>query len=135
MAATDHTRRRNRARSTGNQRTLRLTPRFTAEEIRQLEQAAEAAGLTPTGYTALAAVAAARAGQTPQLDELRAALGELAKARTAVNRIGTNLNQAVAALNATGDAPPWLHTIAELCGRTVDAVDDAIGQVRKAVPR
>jgi len=127
-------RRRNRTRAHG-QRRLRLTPRFSDTEICELEQAAEKAGLTPTGFAAQAAVAAARAGATPHLNALRGAVAELVAARTAVNRVGTNLNQAVAALNATGEAPAWLQAVAELCGRTVDAADDAIGQLRKAIPR
>lgn len=135
MAAGEQRRRRNRSRTDRVSRELRLNLRVNADELRLIEQAAERAGLTPTGYAAAAAVSAAHAGNTPHLDELRAAIGELAQTRTAVNRIGTNLNQAVAALNATGEAPEWLGTIAALCGRTVDAVDDAIAQMRKAAGR
>lgn len=97
--------------------------------------AAAAAGLTPAGFAAIATTSAARAAATPHLDELRGAVGELVAARTAVTRVGTNLNQAVAMLNSTGSAPTWLETIAGLCARTVAGVDDAIVMLRKALPR
>lgn len=127
-------RRRNRSRSAGQQRRARLTPRFSDIELAEITQAAIRAGLTSTGFVAQAAVAAARTESAPYLNPLRGAAAELVAARVAVNRVGTNLNQAVAKLQATGDVPPWLHAAVDLCARTVTAVDDAVGQLRKALP-
>jgi hypothetical protein len=47
----------------------------------------------------------------------------------AVNRIGTKLNQAVAALNATGEAPVWLEHIVVKSAKAVDAVDEVVSRV------
>ncbi len=124
-------RRRNRARTVAP-RQFRLTPRFTDGEIRELERAAEAAGLTPTGYLAQTAVAAARAAATPHLDPMRGAIAELVATRTAVNRVGANLNQAVAALHVTGETPAWLQTCVAMCQRTIADIDAAIGDMRQA---
>ena len=59
---------------------------------------------------------------------------ELATLRTAVVRVGTNLNQAVAALHATGEAPVWLRHVVEQCGRALAAVDDAASRVHRRLP-
>jgi hypothetical protein len=48
---------------------------------------------------------------------------ELFAARTAVIRTGTNLNQATAALNATGEAPAWLDRAVERCGQSLRQLD------------
>jgi hypothetical protein len=42
-----------------------------------------------------------------------------------VRRFGGNVNQAVAALNSTGEAPEWLGTAVELATRAVRQVDAA----------
>jgi hypothetical protein len=107
-----------------------LTPRFSADELRQLETAAAAAGVTVTGFCAEAALAAARGVPPASLDpgrEVLAALqAELFAARVAVGRIGTLLNQAVAALNTTGQAPRWLGRAAALCERRMHRVDRVV---------
>ncbi|MGN9911129.1 hypothetical protein ACTMTJ_26590 [Phytohabitans sp. LJ34] len=101
--------------------------------------AARRAGLTPTGFCAVAALAAAR-GETatvePERLEFEALAGvqvELFDLRTAVNRVGTNLNQAVAAFNSSGQAPVWLCTVVTMCGRTLGAVDEVIAALHRRV--
>ncbi|HEU4422778.1 MAG TPA: hypothetical protein VFR67_09610 [Pilimelia sp.] len=54
---------------------------------------------------------------------------ELFDARVAVVRIGTNLNQAVAALHATGEAPDWLPRVAAACERRMARLDAVIARV------
>lgn len=125
---------RNRLRA-GTARTNRITIRVSDDELGEIEAAAAVAGLTPTGYAADAAVAAARARRTPHLDALRGAVLEVMAARSTVNRVGGNLNQAVAALNGTGQAPVWLRDVVELCGRTLSAVEEAMVRLRGAVSR
>jgi len=46
-------------------------------------------------------------------------------ARAQVRRFGGNVNQAVAALNSTGETPQWLAQAVELTSRAVRQVDAA----------
>ncbi|MDR7320853.1 MULTISPECIES: hypothetical protein [Catenuloplanes] len=111
----------------------RLTPRFSADELAKIQQAAAQVAMTATGFCAEAALAHARQVEAASLDPLREVLAdfqaELYAARTAVGRIGTNLNQAVAAFNATGQAPEWLVTAAVLCERRMERIDAVIALV------
>jgi hypothetical protein len=82
---------------------LRINPSFSVAEHAEVVAAARRAGLTPTGFCAVAALAAAR-GETGAVAPERVDFGALATVevelfdlRTAVNRVGTNLNQAVTA--------------------------------------
>ena len=47
---------------------------------------------------------------------------------------GKGLNQAVAALHATGEAPVWLRHVVEQCGRALAAIDDAASRVHRRLP-
>jgi len=103
----------------------RVTVRLAVEELAAIELAAGRAGLTPTGFVGAAALAAARGSAGPAASESREALAELMAARAAVRRFGVNVNQAVAALNATGEAPDWLGQAVEAAARAVGRVDAA----------
>ena len=103
----------------------RVTVRLCDEELAAIELAAGRAGLTPTGFVGAAALAAARGTAGPAASESREALGELMAARAAVRRFGVNVNQAVAALNSTGEAPDWLGQAVEATARAVGRVDAA----------
>jgi hypothetical protein len=111
----------------------RLTPRFSAEELAVIQRAAGQVGMTVTGFCAEATLTQARQVENAALDPLRDILAdfqaELYAARTAVGRVGTNLNQAVAAFNATGQAPEWLVTAAVLCERRMERIDAVIALV------
>jgi hypothetical protein len=111
----------------------RVNARFNAEELAAIEAAATAAGMTPTGWCAEVALAAAHGSPPVSLDLAREGLAqlqaELFDARVAVGRIGTNLNQAVAALHATGDVPDWLVRAAALCERRMERLDEVIALV------
>ncbi len=96
--------------------------RLADEELAAIVLAAGRAGLTPTGYVGAVALAAAR-GTVPSAS--RQAIVELVAARAAVRRFGGNVNQAVAALNSTGEAPEWLGQAVELSVRAVARVDAA----------
>jgi len=108
-----------------------ITAAFTDAEYAALAAGARRVGLTPTGFCAQAALAAATArgpvgtgdGADPRAEALAQLQVELAGLRIAVTRVGTNLNQAVAALNARGGAPVWLRQVVEQCGRALGAVD------------
>ena len=51
-----------------------------------------------------------------------------------VRRIGTNLNQAVARLNATGQRGEDLLPSVEFCVRVIRRLDEAAEQVRRSIP-
>jgi hypothetical protein len=124
----------------------RAGPTFNQDERAVIVAVAKAADLTPTGYIASAALAHARGecagtgggvGSTlggDGLEVLRQVLGELFETRTALNRVGTNLNQAVAAFNATGQPPVWLADAVRLVTRAVTMVDEAASGVCRRLP-
>jgi hypothetical protein len=128
-----------RYRPRGTQvRDQRLTPRFTGGEVTEIRAAAEAAALTVTGFCAMAALAVARrrpadagpGGETPAgVEELAELQRELFAARTAVNRIGVNLNQAVTQFNTTGAAPVWLRHAADRVAAAVAEVDGLAARI------
>jgi hypothetical protein len=122
-----------------------ITAAFTDAEYAALAAAARRVGLTPTGFCAQAALATATAAPTerpmqggdgthPRAEALAELQVELAALRTAVTRIGTNLNQAVTVLHATSDPPVWLRHVVEQCGRALAAVDDAASKVHRRLP-
>lgn len=99
--------------------------RYTEQEFTTIKQAARDAGLTPTGYAAEAALAAAVGTDAPSNAPWRLALLELMDARGQVRRIGVNINQAARAVNATGDPPVWLEHALAITGRAVTRLDEA----------
>jgi hypothetical protein len=98
--------------NTPTMRRTRTTPRSASTAT-----SAAAAQLTATGYAAKVAVAAASAAQAPggTAGDLRALQHELFAARRAVVMFGNNVNQAVAAFNATGQLPEWAADAVRLC--------------------
>jgi uncharacterized protein (DUF1778 family) len=119
-------------------RMVRLNARFTEQERAEIEVAAAAIGMTATGFAAEAALMAAR-GMPMMLDatvaqrETFARLQrQLFEARTAVNRFGNLVNQAVAALHATGQPPieALAHATA-LCTRAVRNLDLLIDELHR----
>ena len=111
------------------------TVRFglTEAESAELEQAAGRAGLAKGAFAAEAALAAARGTATAPGALFQDALAELMRAAGLVRRIGVNLNQAVAKLNATGQSPGDLLPYAQACMRRVDHLDAVADQLRKAI--
>ena len=115
-------------------RRWRISPSFNDDEHAAITSAATRMGLTPTGYVATAALAAARqhggvvVGEE-RLEQLAGLQAELFDARTALNRVGGNLNQAVAALNATGQAPVWLASAVRLVVRAITALDQVVTKI------
>lgn len=113
--------------------------RFDLSEAEYAELAAAAAGvgLARGAFAAKATLAAVRGSSTPAgrpaIGELREVLAELLRVGTLVQRIGVNLNQAVAQLNATGEAPGSLVPIAEHCARRVALLDEVAEQVRNRI--
>ena len=79
-------------------------------------------------------MAAAHGQQARISTPLREALVELVSAAGLVRRVGTNLNQAVARLNATGQRGEDLLPAAQFCARVIRRLDEAAEQVRRNVP-
>lgn len=103
----------------------RVTVRLSDEEFAAIELAAGRAALTTTGYVGAVAIAAAAGTAPPALSQTQQALAELMAARAQVRRLGGNVNQAVAALNATGQAPEGLGQAVAAAARAVARVDEA----------
>ncbi|NAZ85233.1 plasmid mobilization protein [Kineococcus indalonis] len=117
----------------GRNRQVKL--RCSEEEFTALAAAARLAGLTVSGYAAEAALAAARGAEAPSTAPLRAALVEVMAARSQVRRFAVNVNQAVAALHATGQAPEWLAGAVLVTARAVARLDEVAGQLAAATRR
>jgi len=118
------------------------------DEWALIVQAAQMLGLRPSGYVASAALSAAqlavhppqaygtgsrRWAAAPAAD--RELLLELMQARTAVNRYGVNVNQAVAALHRVGQAPVWLEQAVAGAHRAIERVDEAAALVARRLSR
>lgn len=121
-------RRRGRGPS-GRVRSVRFG--LTEEEYREVRAAAEHAGLAQGAYAACATLAAARGMVNPAQSPFRQALTELIRAATLVRRIGVNLNQAVAKLNATGQRSADLLPYAAESLRRAERLDAAAEAVRR----
>lgn len=106
---------------------------LNGEEFAVLDEAARRAGLARGAYAAQAAVTAARGLRGQANSPLREALGEFIRASGFVRRVGANLNQAVAKLNATGQPPGNLLPYAAECLRKAERLDALAEEVRKAL--
>ena len=103
----------------------RMVVRLSVEEAAVIATAAAAAGMAPAAWAADAAAAVARDEVTPLPTTQREAVAELVAARLQVRRFGTLVNQAVAALHATGQPPTGLASAVSLCSRAVVRLDEA----------
>ena len=115
----------------GARRDYRVEFSLTGEEFELLGAAAGRAGRVRGAYAAEAALAAARGQHVAAGTQLRELLRELIRASGLVRRIGVNLNQAVAKLNATGQRSGDLLPYAEACLRRAERLDAAAEQIRR----
>jgi len=106
---------------------------LTDEEFADLDAAAGRAGLARGAYAAQAALASAR-GDGQAGAPLREALAELIRSAGLVRRIGVNLNQAVAKLNATGQRSGDLVPYAAESARRARRLDAVADELRKRLP-
>jgi hypothetical protein len=107
---------------------------LTVEEFDAVSRAAAQAGLARGAYAAEVTLAAACGTQSREASPLREALADLMSAAGLVRRVGTNLNQAVARLNATGQCGEDLLQAGEFCARVVRRLDEAAEHVRRSIP-
>jgi hypothetical protein len=134
----DRTRPPSRPRRSRQPVPRRRTVRFalTEAEFADLEMAAARAGVAKGAFAAEATLAVARGTITATApdDGLRDVLAELVRAAGLVRRIGINLNQAVAKLNATGQRSGDLVSYAAEAIRRSRHLDAVADQVRTALP-
>jgi hypothetical protein len=90
---------------------------LTVEELDAVSRAAAQAGLARGAYAAEVTLDAACGTQSREASPLREVLADLMSAAGLIRRVGTNLNQAVARLNATGQRGEDLLPAAEFCAR------------------
>ena len=117
----------------GTRRPYRVEFSLTGEEFELLEAAAGRAGRARGAYAAEAALAAARGRPVAADSPFPELLRELIRAAGLVRRIGVNLNQAVAKLNATGQRSGDLVPYAAESMRRAEHLDAAADAVRKAI--
>jgi len=110
-------------------RTIRFD--LSESEFGEIRAAAEQAGLAKGAFVAQAALAVARGGGLPPESPHRQALGEFIRAAGLVRRIGVNLNQAVAKLNATGQRSGDLLPYAAESVRRAQLLDQAAEELQK----
>jgi len=130
-AAQTRTRRRRSRQPVKRPRTIRFA--LTDEEYSEVAAAADQAGLAKGAFAAQATLIIARNGIAPSESPLREALGEFIRAAGLVRRIGVNLNQAVAKLNATGQRSGDLLPYAAESVRRAQVLDQAAEEVRKRI--
>ena len=106
---------------------------LSEQEHATVKEAASRAGLAKGAYAAEATLASARGFAAEPDTGFREALEELTHASQLVRKIGVLLNQAVAKLHATGQAPGELGPCAQTCMRRVERLDQAAEQVRRAL--
>ena len=112
-------------------RTRVVKARYDDEEYAALTAAAARAGLTAAGFLAKAGLSVAGHGPPPSQTADRELLAELLRLRTVIRRYAVNVNQAVAALHSTGQAPVWLSQAVEGADRAVRSADAATQEIAR----
>ncbi|MFE4910798.1 MobC family plasmid mobilization relaxosome protein [Streptomyces sp. NPDC056652] len=115
-----------------SERTRKTTTRLSDTEKTEIAEAATKRGVTVARFLAVSGLSAAR-GCAPvhSNDQLDTAIDELAALRTALARIGNNINQIAFALNSGGQpcAGELEHALGALTGllaRVDDAANDLV---------
>jgi hypothetical protein len=112
-----------------SERTRKTTTRLSDTEKAEIVTAAAQRGITVARFLAAAALATARGSTTLHTNEqLDTAIDELAALRTALSRIGNNINQIAYIHNAGGQPRPGeldhaLTTLTRLLARIDDQAD------------
>ena len=83
------------------------------------------AGVTPSGFAAIAAINTARNLDTAGDVHTHEAIRELMTARTQLRRYAININQIATVLNTGGAPPEWLSNAIAITNRAVQQVDSA----------
>ncbi|MFD7070628.1 plasmid mobilization relaxosome protein MobC [Streptomyces sp. NPDC059913] len=114
------------------QRTRKTTTRLSDTEKAEIATAAAQRNITVARFLAAAGLAAARGSTTLHTNErLDTAIDELAALRTALARIGNNINQIAYVLNSgghprAGELEHALGILTRLLARVDDAANDLV---------
>ncbi|XQE80476.1 MobC family plasmid mobilization relaxosome protein [Streptomyces microflavus] len=117
-----------------SERTRKTTTRLSDTEKAEIAAAATQRGITVARFLAGAGLAAARGSTALHTNERwDAAIDELAALRTALARIGNNINQIAYVLNAGGQPRPGeldhaLSTLLRLLARVDDAANNLVNR-------
>lgn len=87
-----------------------------------------------SAFVAEQALAGARHTPLPNAGLLREVLADLVRATVQVQKVGTNLNQAIAALNSTGEAPENLLQYARYAVAVIGRLDRIAAEVSRHLP-
>ncbi|MFE3774533.1 MobC family plasmid mobilization relaxosome protein [Streptomyces sp. NPDC059122] len=115
-----------------SERTRKTTTRLSDTENAEIVTAAAQRGVTVARFLAAAGLAAARGSTTLHPNEqLDTAIDEMAALRTALSRIGNNINQIAYVHNAGGQPRPGeldhaLTTLTRLLARIDDTADNLV---------
>ncbi|MFI9208581.1 plasmid mobilization protein [Streptomyces sp. NPDC053253] len=115
-----------------SERTRKTTTRLSDDEKAEIVTAAAQRGVTVARFLAAVGLAAARGSTALHTNEqLDAAIDELAALRTALARIGNNINQIAYVHNAGGQPRPGeldhaLNVLTRSLGRLDDAANDLV---------
>jgi hypothetical protein len=118
-------------RTRGQERRKPVAVRLPAAERATLSAAAGRAGMALAAYMCEAAMDAAGHRAVPVPKVQREMLAGLMRVAGLVRRAGTNFNQAVARLNATGRPGPDLEPSAAFCLRAVCQANEAADLLRR----
>ncbi|WP_406341400.1 plasmid mobilization protein [Streptomyces sp. NBC_01578] len=117
-----------------SERTRKTTTRLSDDEKVEITVAAAQRGITVARFLATVGLAAARGSTTLHTNErLDTAIDELAALRTALARIGNNINQIAYVHNAGGQPRPGeldhaLSVLTRSLGRLDDAANDLVSR-------
>lgn len=126
--------RKRRARRRGTVKSCRIAIAVDPGEHLELEAAAREAMLTVSAFVADQALVGARHATPGAAESLREALQSLNHATAQLRRAGVNFNQAVAALNATGQSPGNLPHYARYTASVVQKVSEGADRVQRILP-
>ncbi|MFE2595999.1 plasmid mobilization relaxosome protein MobC [Streptomyces sp. NPDC059396] len=108
-------------------RPYRVCPRFSEAEWTAVQEAADAAGLAPGGYTAAATLAAAAStNPTAAVADYRRGVQELMESNRQLAAVGNNLNQVAHFLNSGGRPAGDLRKLLHRVDMALAGVDDAV---------
>lgn len=116
-------------------RPYKVFARFSEAEMTAITEAAKRVGLTPTSYTANAAVSEASGGQGyAALLELREALTGLLTTKAELRRVGSLLNQAVTVGHASGVLPSAVEPLVARVDRLASEFESLLALVAARLP-
>ncbi|MBO2462694.1 hypothetical protein [Actinomadura violacea] len=106
---------------------------LSEQEHAVMAAAAASEGLALGAFVAQASLAAAQGRVVSEYAVLREALAAVLLAAGQVQRVGVNLNQAVAALNS-GELVEQLRWYAQAAARAIERLDDLAQELRHRLP-